>query len=95
MATTRRKKWKAIDYIRKGWTQRAYARTKNGNGCSSDSALAVKWCASAAISQSYPSNWYKAYKKLQAVVGPNIIGWNDAPGRTKREVLVAFRKAGI
>jgi hypothetical protein len=30
---------------------------------------------------------------VRRVVGVNVVEWNDAPGRTKEEVLAAFDKA--
>lgn len=35
----------------------------------------------------------EAQKRIEALVGSTLPTWNDAPGRTKREVIATFRKA--
>lgn len=35
----------------------------------------------------------KALCHLETVIGGSVPRWNDAPGRTKQEVVAAFRKA--
>lgn len=98
MSDKSKRKRKAIDYIRKGWTQGFSARNREGCGVDPKSSCAVKWCALGAISAAYQSRhkWADALTKLEVAVGTKGIGaWNDDPKRTKSEVLAAFRKAGI
>lgn len=93
------KKLKAIDYIRKGWTQGTYARTKTGRPCHYCSPRAVKWCAIGAVLRAYSETLDDEYlsirKRLAQVVFDSLPGWNDDPKRTKKEVIAAFKKAGI
>jgi hypothetical protein len=88
---------KAIDYIRKGWTQGKSAVDRNDNGVEADNPLACKWCAMGAISKAYSitRKYFIATDKLQVVVGESIVRWNDTTGRTQAEVIAAFKKAGI
>ena len=92
---------KAIDFIRKGWTQDAVARTAKGWPCSETSLRAVKWCAWGAIFAAYrsPQKRYDALNRLYLVLGLplgiSVTEWNDHPKRTKGEVLAAFKKAGV
>jgi hypothetical protein len=89
---------KAIDYIRKGWTQQVYARDVNGS-CARDNSSAVAWCSLAAILNVYDENsetLSNALMKLRIIIGHwDIVRWNDAPERTHQEVIDAFERAGI
>lgn len=58
----------------------------------------VGFCAIGAMDYATPSAliWSinsDAVVKLQTMLGRSVAEWNDAPGRTKEEVLVVFRKA--
>lgn len=88
---------KAIDYIKKGWIQEAEAKTKNGVLCHAISPLAVKWCAIGAITAAYsnPIDRQRAIDRLVYIIHRGIVTWNDDPKRTKKQVLAAFKKAGI
>jgi hypothetical protein len=90
---------KAIDYIRKGWTQGKFARNAKGEGVFSFSKDAVCWCARGAINATFRENVsekIKAWQKLKAIIGDvDIFEWNDSPERTHGEVIEVFEKAGI
>jgi hypothetical protein len=88
---------KAIDYIKKGWTQGALALDKNWKHVPPADPRAVCWCAKGAIWAAHSLNIKRklaATQKLQDVIG-EITTWNDDLKRTKEEVLAAFEKAGI
>jgi hypothetical protein len=92
---------KAIDYIRKGWTQGNYARNVTGSECDYDSLEATCWCAMGAIRAAYRVNFEGItalnclLKIISAPHNYNIVDWNDSPNRTHAEVIEAFEKAGI
>jgi hypothetical protein len=93
---------KAIDYIRKGWTQGQYARDKNGISVYSDDfEKAVCWCAIGALMAAYSIDGFctreyePALEKLRKLVGTCILFWNDNPQRTQAEVIEVFTRAGI
>jgi hypothetical protein len=89
---------KAIDYIRKGWTRGATARDKHGHYVAILSERAVRWCTLGALNAAYPTSLKlgRATQRLCQVIGTcSIPQWNDDPKRTKKEVLEAFRKAGV
>ena len=73
----------AADYIeRHGWCQGAH---ENGQG---------EVCAMAAIYHCYRRGDLTAMRRLQNYVGSRYVGdWNDAPGRTKEQVVEALRAA--
>jgi len=81
----------------KGWTQGAYARGKSGRVVKQP-RNAVCFCGIGAISVAAGGNTdddlgYDAYKALERIVGSGFPHYNDAPGRTKEEVLAVFDKA--
>ena len=91
---------KAIDYVRKGWTQGKFALDKNGWPELSTSPFAVCWCAVGAINAAYDhtsqNEYNEACNKLELVIGQqDITKWNDNPSRTHEEVIEAFERAGI
>jgi hypothetical protein len=90
---------KAIDYIRKGWTQGSLAKDALGVIVDIDAPDAVKWCSIGAIYRAYPKfaaqeRAIRALKKILNASG-SISDWNDDTCRTKKEVIEAFEKAGI
>lgn len=89
----------ARGYIERGWTQGAFARDGDGHKVAFEHPAAGCFCALGAIERaeggdtSYASG-QRARFSLRAVIGSNLIGeWNDAPERTKEEVLSAFSRA--
>jgi hypothetical protein len=92
---------KPSDYIRKGWTQEAYARNKAGNSVGSHSPNAVSWCLYGALVAAYPDDaeWIKVYNKVLFQIqkkSPYDIpaAWNDRPGRTQAEVILLLESVG-
>lgn len=89
---------KAAKLLEKGWTQGNFVRfTRDADG--NDSAAA--YCAIGALHAADSGNpYYDQYsldaslarKALRTAIGGGIIVWNDAGGRTKSEVVKAFRK---
>lgn len=88
--------------VEKGWTQGCCARDARGKNCDIGSKAAVCYCAVGAISHvsdySEPTRPFKqACIALRRVInikqGMSIGSWNDAPERTKEEVIAAFDKA--
>jgi hypothetical protein len=83
---------KARALVARGWTQKAFARSKTGREVSEYGKSAVCWCAYAAIEvvrgQADAANVLRKAANTEF-----IIGWNDAPERTQAEVLAAFDKA--
>lgn len=89
--------------ISEGWTQGAYARMSNevddGGKVSTDSRLATCWCSVGAVGAVAPHgvDYRATLNKLKEVMGwpstADIIQWNDAPTRTKDEVLDLFDRA--
>ena len=89
---------KALDYIRKGWTQDVFARTADGRSTSSWDSKAVCWCARGAINAAYRDDFEgkdATYNKLRSIVGYSIPRWNDNPHTTQEEVIKTFEEAGI
>lgn len=70
----------AADIVERGWCQGVYIR---GDSCCTTYAI---WAA-----LGDPTN--KAFDALSALVGGNIIEWNDAPKRTQAEVVAKLREA--
>jgi hypothetical protein len=81
--------------IAQGWTQGAYKRVVNGVEC---------WCISGAIDKAAPDDKPNelAFAALFHALGDddlylssssNLTGWNDAPGRTKEDVLALIDRA--
>jgi hypothetical protein len=87
----------------KGWTQGEYARDKRQDPVHSDYKGAVCYCALGALAAAghklkAPEHigWPRA--ALREAIGVDndagsIPDWNDAPERTKRQVLAKFDKA--
>ena len=73
--------------IEKGWVQYTYEHEADG--------APIAWCAAGAISRQHLSvnESAGAYLLLRRVCGETVSAWNDAPGRTKEEVLAAFDRA--
>jgi len=58
------KAWELLS-DRSKWTRGAYARTADGEWCSSWSEIAVRWCAVGAINRCYPDQWDRLNAKLK------------------------------
>jgi len=76
-----------------GWTQRAWAKDKNGKFVSEGDPTAVCWCLSGALSLAKErlgaseEVFVGAYNLLSRRSGCRVVMFNDAPERTKEEVL--------
>lgn len=87
---------KASEYVRKGWTQGEYARNSDGKYVLWSDPTAVCWCLDGALMAAYPGVGYSlAINKLRDVAPFNIIVWNDAPDRTKQEVIELLERAEV
>jgi hypothetical protein len=79
-----------------GWTQETYARTADGDGTDVDDPKASCFCSLGAIwavSFAHGGQLGAITAVERAMNSGNLVGWNDAPGRTKEEVLSAFDRA--
>lgn len=82
--------------IESGWTQKEYARGKSGRGVNELGNAPVCFCALGAIRRVTRREWdntEEAKALRAAILGRDIIDWNDAPRRTQADVLAAFDKA--
>jgi hypothetical protein len=88
---------KPSDYIRKGWTQGAYARDSDGTPIYPKSIKAVCWCPVGAICAAYydnPAKRIKTLYSLKSFVGESPAIWSDAPERTQQEVIDLLESIG-
>ena len=81
--------------IEQGWCQKTDAKDKFGNFVSADSYAAVCWCSEGAIISVVGLNNQAedTMDILRFITNCGIVKWNDAPERTKEEVLELFDKA--
>ena len=80
--------------IEKGWCQRAFAKNKYGIKVTPHDPSAVCFCMVGAIKRFWSSQEYKACLCLADFTRPHsLLSWQDAPGRTKAEVLEVYDKA--
>ena len=79
----------AADLIeRTGWTQAVDARDANGGEVDIDSPRAVCFCMGAAL---FSASKGPLPPESCRLFEQPVHTWNDAPGRTKAEVLAALR----
>lgn len=92
----------AVEWIlvNKGWCQGSYYQDSNGNPLHLLTTENLSTIASACLEGAIDlvdvrniSISDKAEEILESVVGNNITVYNDAPSRTKKQVLAAVRKA--
>lgn len=77
------------DFVKQGWTQRAWARDQYGGLLTSAHDLeAVAWCAGGACSIADVGDVF--WETLAVKVGGSVPEWNDAKGRTALEVIEAL-----
>ena len=88
--------------VTKGWTQGCNARTAIGRASLAQSPDAASFCAVGSIAAADWRRGSETFEMAMRLFGVTICGsnsidtitlWNDAPERTKREVLAAFRAA--
>lgn len=85
---------KARAKIEEGWTQKCFARTKNGVSCSAIDPSACYWCAEGALIFSVRGQMVK-YTQLSLIMENrlgrrNLSTWNDLEIMTKEDVLHGF-----
>jgi hypothetical protein len=87
-------------WVDKGWCQNWYAETEVGVRCTPLDSLASSWCMLGALARASESElrdrtgfYFDAEELLVDAVGEWPPDWQDAPGRTKEEVLAAFDRA--
>jgi TolB-like protein len=76
--------------LEKGWTQNAYARNANGVAVDEENPNACSFCVRGALNRAHAS--LETHLLVGRVVKERTGGlwvhlWNDAPGRTREEVL--------
>lgn len=90
---------RAIELIRHGWTQGSNARTAKGKTVGIDDSNAVQFCAWGALWRAeremnvlQGSLIDHVRRHISTVPRPwrQITAWNDAPDRTKDDVLKVF-----
>lgn len=85
--------------IKKGWCKKVIARTKTGACTYPDSRYACAWCAEGAIQRACKHKFRFYVMTLVGIVkrenkiSKELHQWNDAPRRTKDDVLRAFDRA--
>lgn len=83
----------ARNLIAQGWTQKTYARDKDGRPTPFGGPAATCWCASGAV-QHAAADGFRAREALRifrtATGGWPVAPWNDEPTRTQDGVLEAF-----
>jgi hypothetical protein len=96
MKTTKDILIEARELIAKGWTQGANARDSQDKIVDESSEAAVCFCVYGAISRAEGPAHYSGSARVgfaDATEISLIDVWNDAPERTKPDVLAAFDKA--
>lgn len=80
--------------IEQGWCQGVLARDGHGEEITPNHPAAVAWCAFGAIGTKEDA-LSQADLFLMKAHGPNtdVVSWNDAPERTREDVLALFDKA--
>lgn len=88
---------KALGYIRKGWTQGYYAKSKSKKLVDANSRAAACWCMIGALDKAAQDGYETKQEAinflLKATKADFLVDFNDKPGRKKSEVIAAFKKA--
>jgi hypothetical protein len=87
---------KARAFIRKGWCRKDQAKNRLGQPTGPRCDDAISWCAVGAVNAATSTldDADAAIRAVKAYLGVwSIVEWNDAPGRRKSDVLVAFDRA--
>lgn len=83
----------------KGWCQGYYAHTAEGIRCGEHSRKAASFCLMGALHATKDHNNDEFTSAFIAIThkidGESIAQWNDAPGRTKEEVVKLLRSLDI
>jgi hypothetical protein len=80
------------------WIQNGIARNAEGAQITSNHPRACSWCALGAIAKvqnlpDAPQEYNPAAMLLAYHLKINIVDWNDAPERTREDVIETLRKA--
>lgn len=96
---------KPSEYIRRGWTQKSYARNAKGEDVLPNDPSACSWCAHGAMVAAFygiedavqrNNEHCTAITRLSDSMGfSNIPMWNDDPHRSQEEVAAAFEAIGL
>ena len=84
------------------WTQHCTARDWNGEGTMSQFQDATKWCLMGALIKCYAGAECAhtlalqfACQKITSRIKQGIMGWNDHPDRTHKEVLALCEELDV
>lgn len=78
------------------WTQKQFARDKDGRGCGPQDARAACWCLGGGIAVCYPDNFNPVWDKiLRRIDSASVIDWNDDPARTREDILALCEELDI
>jgi hypothetical protein len=89
---------RAAVLVAAGWTQGTSALDRAGNRVSGSGYTAVSHDAGDAIFTAAGTNdvavLRPCFQAMTRVIGsPDLVGWNDTPGRTQAEVVAALKAA--
>ena len=93
------KAWELLE--QKGWCQWVYARNQVGKKVDPHHKSACRFCLLGALDKIYDCTSIAMREAKQALylhAIPHNMGlaeWNDAPGRTKEEVIAALKAADV
>lgn len=87
----------AAQYVERGWTQGAYARSASSHRVAILSPRAVRFCMVGAIARAATDLAVAEWPVCLAVMaelppGAGLSVWNDAPDRTQAEVVALLRR---
>lgn len=84
-------------YKTHGWCQKHMAADENGNRVWCESDEAKQFCLVGAELMVGLNARYdvrnQAFDRITKIIGQHWSSWNDAPGRTKRQVMAMLRRA--
>lgn len=93
--------------LKKGWCQGDYARNENGADVSHTNPKASEYCALGAICCCYEGEERvqairravmlipREFHRFRIKPGAIIVGWNDAIGRTRPQVVALLKEANV
>lgn len=89
---------KAWQLIEQGWTQGVLARDELGHKVWPTNPDANCWCLLGSMAKCYPQGFTldDPHDKIRARINStNIANWNDAPERTKSEVVAVLKELDL
>ena len=90
---------RTLTIVQAGWTQGTWARDRWSHEVSTSSPRACRFCLSAAVSRATQRNNYQTRQDVLNALGNvigkynTVVGFNDAPGRKKSEVIAVINQA--